>query len=135
MVIIKTTTSVLRERQVRLTATNYVFGYNATNINGYAESKTGNANSKWEISKMVNLGVDWNLWNSKLYGSFDIFKEWRSNILVSRSTIPETILGVPVAQDSYGKVESRGYELVLGHRGNIGKDFKYITFTTIIFPY
>ena len=117
------------------TATNYVFGYNATNINGYAESKTGNANSKWEISKMVNFGVDWNLWNSKLYGSFDIFKEWRSNILVSRSTVPETILGVPVAQDSYGKVESRGYELVLGHRGNIGKDFKYfiegqLTFNT-----
>lgn len=45
-----------------------------------------------------NFGVDWNLWNSKLYGSFDIFKEWRSNILVSRSTVPETILGVPVAQ-------------------------------------
>ena len=49
--------------------------------------------------------------------------------------MPETILGVPVAQDSYGKVESRGYELVLGHRGNIGKDFKYfiegqLTFNT-----
>lgn len=116
-------------------ATGYGFGYNGTFVNGYAESKTGNANSKWEISKMVNLGVDWNLWNSKLYGSFDIFKEWRSNILVSRSTVPETILGVPVAQDSYGKVESRGYELVLGHRGNIGKDFKYfiegqLTFNT-----
>mgnify|MGYP000435317154 FL=1 len=116
-------------------ATGYGFGYNGTLVNGYAESKTGNANSKWEISKMVNLGVDWNLWNSKLYGSFDVFKEWRSNILVSRSTVPETILGVPVAQDSYGKVESRGYELVLGHRGNIGKDFKYfiegqLTFNT-----
>ena len=47
-------------------ATGYGFGYNGTLVNGYAESKTGNANSKWEISKMVNLGVDWNLWNIKL---------------------------------------------------------------------
>ena len=53
----------------------------------------------------------------------------------SYTIIPETVLGVPVAQDSYGKVESRGFELVLGHRGNIGKDFKYfvegqLTFNT-----
>ena len=37
---------------------------------------------------MANFGVDFDLWNKKIYGSVDFFKEWRSNILVSRSTVP-----------------------------------------------
>lgn len=114
-------------------ATGYGFGYNATFVNGYAESRAGNANSLWEISKMLNIGLDWDLFGKKLYGNFDIFKEWRSNILVSRSTVPETVLGVPVAQDSYGKVESRGFEAVLGHRNKIGKDFSYFVEAQLTF--
>ena len=98
----------------------YGFGHNATWVPGYAESVAGNPNSRWEVSKMVNLGLDWDFWGRKLYGSADIFKEWRSDILVTRSTIPDMI-GISYAKDSYGKVESRGYEIVLGHANRIGK--------------
>lgn len=102
----------------------YSFGYNGgVNVPGFYESKAGNANNKWEISDMLNVGLDWDLWNKKFYGSFDAFKEWRSNILVTRSTIP-TLIGVSVAQDSYGKVESKGFEATIGHRNKIG-DFNY----------
>ena len=37
----------------------YGFGYNATWVPGYAETVAGNPNSRWEISKMVNVGLDW----------------------------------------------------------------------------
>lgn len=104
--------------------TGYAYGYNGTYIGGYYEKVAGNPNNKWEISKMLNVGFDWDFWNKKLYGSLDVFHEWRSNILVTRSTVPESVLGVPMAKDSYGKVESRGYELMLGHRNHIG-DFNY----------
>ena len=104
-------------------ATGYAFGINATNVAGMAETLAGNTNNKWEISKMVNIGADWRLWRGMLYGSFDYFKEWRSNILIDRNTIPSGI-GISVAQDSYGKVESWGIEAVLGHQNRIG-DFKY----------
>lgn len=115
-------------------STGYGFGYNNTWINGYAESVIGNENSLWEVSKMLNIGLDWDLWNQKLYGSVDVWKEWRSNILVTRTNVPESILGISQAMDSYGKVESHGYEVVLGHRNKIG-DFKYflegqLTFAT-----
>lgn len=115
-------------------ATGYGFGYNNTWINGYAESVIGNENSLWEVSKMLNVGLDWDLWNKKLYGSVDVWKEWRSNILVTRTNVPESILGISQAKDSYGKVESHGYEITLGHRNKIG-DFKYflegqLTFAT-----
>lgn len=98
----------------------YGFGHNATWVPGYAENVAGNPNSRWEVSKMVNIGLDWDFWGRRLYGSADVFKEWRSNILVTRSTIPDMI-GINYAKDSFGKVESRGYEIVLGHANRIGK--------------
>lgn len=97
----------------------YGFGFNNTLVPGYMESVAGNPNSRWEISKMLNLGLDWDLWHRRLYGSIDLFKEWRSDILINRSTIPD-ILGITYAKDSYGKVESKGMEIVLGHSNKIG---------------
>lgn len=101
----------------------YNFGTSQSYTQGTYESKAGNLNNKWEISDMVNVGIDFDFFDKKLYGSFDAFKEWRSNILVSRSTVP-TMFGVSAPQDSYGKAESKGFELSLGHHNNIGK-FKY----------
>lgn len=104
-------------------ATGYGFGYAGSNIAGFAETKAGNANNIWEISEMLNVGVDFDFWNKKLYGSIDAFKEWRSNILVTRSSVP-SILGISVAQDSYGKAETKGFEVTIGHQNKIG-DFNY----------
>ena len=103
--------------------TGYGFGTNATWVNGMVETLAGNMNNKWEISRMLNIGADWSIANGRFYGSFDWFKEWRSQILIDRNTIP-TGIGISVAQDSYGKVESRGFEAILGHKNRIG-DFKY----------
>lgn len=105
------------------TATGYGFGTSGSYVNGFAETSAGNLNNKWEISDMLNIGLDFDFWNKKLYGSFDAFKEWRSDILVTRSTAP-TILGINAPLDSYGKVESKGLELTIGTRQQIG-DFKF----------
>ena len=103
----------------------YAFGYSATSVTGYIESVAGNANNKWELSDMLNVGLDFDFWNKKLYGAVDVFKEWRSNILVDRSTIP-SLIGVAVAKDSYGKAESKGIEVTIGHRGNVGPVKYYV---------
>lgn len=101
----------------------YNFGTSQSAVSGVYESTSGNRNIKWELSDMVNLGVDFDFWNKKIYGSIDLFKEWRSNILVDRSTIP-SLYGVTVPQDSYGKAETKGFELSLGHQHKVG-DFSY----------
>ena len=102
----------------------YNFGTSQSYIAGAYEASAGNINSIWEVSKMFNFGFDFDLWNKKLYGQFDVFKEWRSQILVDRSTIP-TLFGLAAPQDSYGKVETHGFEATLGHMNTIGKNFKY----------
>ncbi len=101
----------------------YNFGTSQTGWDGAYESTTGNKNIKWELSDMVNVGIDFDFWNKKIYGSIDAFKEWRSNILVTRSTIP-SLYGASVPNDSYGKAESKGAEITLGHTNKIG-DFTY----------
>jgi TonB-linked SusC/RagA family outer membrane protein len=103
--------------------TGYNFGTSQSGISGITESAAGNYNNKWEISDMANVGLDFDFWSRNLYGSVDAFKEWRSNILVTRATVP-ILLGVNAPQDSYGKVESKGFELTLGHQNKVG-DFSY----------
>ncbi len=100
--------------------TGYGFGYSASQVPGFAETQAGNANNIWEVSDMLNIGLDFDFWNKKLYGSVDLFKEWRSNILVSRTSVPQ-ILGVAVARDSYGKAETKGMEVTLGHHSRFGR--------------
>lgn len=101
-------------------ANGYNFGTSQSLVSGVYESMSGNRNIKWELSEMLNLGVDFDLWSKKLYGSVDLFKEWRSNILVERSTIP-VLYGITVPKDSYGKAQTRGLEFMLGHQNMIGK--------------
>lgn len=103
----------------------YSFGTSQSGIGGVYESRAGNYNNKWEISDMANLGLDFDFFGRKVFGSVDVFKEWRSNILVTRSTVPD-LLGVAAPQDSYGKVESRGFEVSLGHRNNVGRFNYYV---------
>lgn len=105
--------------------TGYSFGTSSSWIPGVNESLAGSFNNRWEVSEMLNVGADFDFWKKKLYGSVDAFKEWRSNILVDRSTIP-SLVGVSVAKDSYGKVESKGFEMTIGHHNKVGKVNYYI---------
>src|SRR5574344_94590 len=105
-------------------SSDYNFGTSQSSYKGDYESKAGNSNITWEVSRMVNLGIDFDLWNKKLSGSFDWFKERRSSILVDHSTV-STLFGVTPPQDSYGKAETQGFEFTLNHENNIGKYFKY----------
>jgi TonB-linked SusC/RagA family outer membrane protein len=103
----------------------YNFGTSQSAFAGAYESTTGNKNIKWELSRMANVGLDFDLFRKKLYGSIDAFKEWRSNILVTRSTIP-WLYGADVPQDSYGKAETKGFEMTLGHNNRVGNVDYYI---------
>lgn len=106
------------------TGSGYNFGTSQSYTEGSYEATAGNSNNIWEVSKMINFGIDFDLFHKMVYGQFDIFKEYRSQILVSRSTIP-TLFGLNASLDSYGKVETNGFEVTLGHRYSIGKHINY----------
>lgn len=67
---------------------------------------------KWEVATKQNLGLDFNVWNNKISGAFDVFKEVRSDIYMQRKHLSEiTGLG-STAQPwaNIGKMENVGFD-------------------------
>ena len=92
---------------------------------GINQGLLGNPNITWEVAKKQNYGMDLQLF-SDLSLSVDVFKEKRSNILISRGTVPE-FQGVPlgnIPKVNMGLVDNKGYEVELIYNKALSKDFK-----------
>lgn len=87
----------------------------------------GNPNITWEVAKKQNYGMDLQLFRD-LSVSVDVFKEKRSNILISRGTVPE-FQGVPlgnIPKVNMGLVDNKGYEIELTYNKAISKDLMIV---------
>ena len=104
--------------------TSYNFGVDVSgNRDGATELQMGNTLVSWEKAGKQNYGMDFSILNDRLSGSFDYFIEKRHDILTTRNTAPNFIaITMPVV--NIGKVNNKGFELVLKWNHNIG-DFKY----------
>lgn len=82
-------------------------------------------NLSWVVSKTANIGLDVELWNGKLFGTVELFRRKNEGLLASRlQDIPNTF-GASFPDENINSNENRGFELELGTRGKIGKDFGY----------
>lgn len=84
----------------------------------------GNPNIGWEVSKKQNYGIDVQL-VKEFTVAFDYFIENRSNILISRGTVP-ILQGVPLGnlpKVNMGLVDNHGYEVEVTYNKTLAKDF------------
>lgn len=82
-------------------------------------------NLSWVVSKTVNVGLDVELWNGKLFSTVELFRRKNDGILASRlQDIPNTF-GASFPDENINSNENRGFELELGTRGKISKDWSY----------
>lgn len=91
----------------------YKFGVPGSYYNvqgGYRISKYG-ADVTWETSKKFNFGIDLNLFNDVVALNFDIFKERRENIFLSRGVIPGTMGLSGEILGNLGIVDNHGFEV------------------------
>lgn len=104
--------------------TSYNFGVDVSgNRDGATELQMGNPLVSWEKAGKQNYGLDFFIMDEHLSGSFDYFIEKRHDILTTRNTAPNFIaITMPVV--NIGKVDNKGFELVLKWNHSIG-DFKY----------
>lgn len=103
----------------------YYFGIeNGTISPGTYEASKNNADVTWEKAVKQNYGVDINFLDDRLKGTFDYYKEKRSNILLSDGTAP-SVLGFTLPMANLGKVDSWGWELSLKWNDRIGDNFNY----------
>ena len=78
----------------------------------------------WEKIKNTNLGLDFGAFNNRLTGSFDYFWRKTQNMVGPGIELPAT-LGTDVPITNNTDLTTYGWELSLGWRDQIGKEFKY----------
>ena len=94
-----------------LAVRNYNFG-NGTNYKaGYYVNALPNPELGWEYSKTWNFGLDFSLFNGRLYGSFEYYIQKTKDILLDVS-MPSTS-GVSSYTGNIGNTENKGFELTL----------------------
>ncbi|WP_149206848.1 SusC/RagA family TonB-linked outer membrane protein [Flavobacterium johnsoniae] len=93
-------------------------------VNGVSVSRTANPDLKWEVVTQYNLGLDFNLWNDKFYGTVDYFNKTTTDAILY---IPST----PLSQTKFiwtnidGKIVNKGIEIMLGSKIIDKKDFSW----------
>ena len=92
-----------------------------TTVKGLYPSSLPNENLTWERSRTTNVGFDMELWNGLLSVEFDGFYKLTTNILTGVSSYyPPSVGGYYPSTVNSGKVDVRGFELVLNHKNRIG---------------
>lgn len=102
---------------------NYVFGPNQDLVFG-ASSGTPVTDLSWEVTKEINVGVDFELIGRRLTGTLDYYNRLNTNAILNVETLPDS-----APSDNYydhgGEVRNKGYEASLNWRDNISENFTY----------
>lgn len=116
-------------------ASNYpstVVGYNLQNNNlgwffdntlvtGVSPTAVPNPNLTWYTSKMFNLGLDFDLWNGKLSGTFEVFRRNRSDLLATSSQVIPGTVGASLPLENLESDQTQGWEISIGHRNTVNE--------------
>ena len=78
----------------------------------------------WEITEESSVGLDFELLDSRLKGTFDVYDKSTSNVILN--TKPYLTSGITAASPAHvGEVSNRGYEISLRWDDKITDDFSY----------
>ncbi|WP_163273740.1 TonB-dependent receptor [Dysgonomonas sp. 511] len=84
-----------------------------------------NRDAVWDKSYKANLGVDFAVLNRRLSINLDGYYEWNRDVFKPRNgDIPSTV-GSATADENFASFDDYGFEIGLGWKDKIGKDFKY----------
>lgn len=87
-------------------------------------SQVANNDLRWETSEQLNLGVDLRAFRDRLTLGVDWYTKKTKDLIVSSITIPYEVGNISAPLNA-GSVENKGFEIELGWKDNLGKDFNY----------
>lgn len=91
---------------------------------GFKRNQIGNPDIKWETTTQYNIGIDWSMFNSRFFGSLDLYHKKTSDILVEMVGI--AAMGEGSTQwINAGEMKNKGIELNLGYRNDTSYGFHY----------
>ncbi len=78
----------------------------------------------WEITEEASVGLDFEVLNSRLYGSVDLYDRRTKNIILDLAPVPTSGLSNN-GLAHLGEVTNKGIEVVVGWKDRVGEDFSY----------
>lgn len=102
--------------------TGWIFGENL--VNGVVPTPLPNPNLTWYTSKTADVGLDVDLWNGILSGTFDYYNRERSGLLQFRNAVVPGTVGAVFPQENLESDRTFGFEASLTHRHRV-RDFSY----------
>lgn len=106
-------------------ANNNVVGYNGstlTSLSGYAQAAAVVTDITWETTSTVDVGVDLSMLGHRLSVTADWYYKKTRDMLLQVPIAP--IMGLSDPYDNIGDMHTKGWEITLGWRDQIG-DFSY----------
>ena len=91
---------------------------------GYANNSVANTVLTWAKVRMMDFGVDLEVWQGKLGATFDWFRREVNGIAATRNVSVPDFYAVDLPQENLNRSENQGLELTLYHRNSIG-NFSY----------
>ncbi|MFC4220662.1 SusC/RagA family TonB-linked outer membrane protein [Flagellimonas marina] len=81
-------------------------------VQGLEAQSNPNPDLRWEVSKEVNLGLDFGFANNRINGSIDFYRKKTEGMLWNYSVpIPPNLFGSTLA--NVGEMENKGFEILL----------------------
>lgn len=93
-------------------------------VNGLTFFRTPNPDLKWEVVTQFDLGIDFSLWNGKLYGTLDYFNKTTTDAILN---IPSPLLSPTpdIWVNIDGEIVNKGFEFMLGSKIVDNGNFKW----------
>ncbi len=100
------------------------FFYNGEFVPGYSPVSNANTDLKWEKKSEIDIGFDFAVFNSKVYGSFDYYTRTTTDLLFEYEVpVPPNIFNRALV--NLGEIKSSGLELSLTWDAVQSGDFTY----------
>ncbi|TXE13557.1 SusC/RagA family TonB-linked outer membrane protein [Algoriphagus aquimarinus] len=87
------------------------YAYDNSSAFGYGPGSIGNPDLRWETSTTFNLGLDFAIWKSRVFGSLEFYVTNTSDLL-AQQPLPNSI-GFGGFTTNIGETQNRGIELTL----------------------
>lgn len=93
--------------------------YNGVLMGGVVPTAVPNPDLTWLKAKTCNFGIDFDLWNQKLSGTFEVFKRNRTGLFATSSAVVPGSVGAALPRENINSDETFGWEFSLGHRNKV----------------
>ena len=88
------------------------YNFGGKDVSGKIPDQLGNKDLKWETTSSTNFGVDFGVWNNRVYGNLDYYISHTSDLLLYRSVPGSAVF--PTVISNIGETKGRGLEIALG---------------------